>query len=194
MEEVTRTNHTTLHAHQTNGQRGATARPTCQQPSQASTRKILNIHPHQSDCLGQETQAGETHAHRHNSATNQDQTFAPTISPTVGRAKENGGNTCNTSSLLGFRFSVSIQVGKVGFCYSKLLHGPNLVKTPPFRRRFPRRSELGATGRTWDNLQAGSASQGLAMWEILDRCGNDPSAGSPTETLLRLHLPLNDKV
>ena len=29
---------------------------------------------------------------------------------------------------------------------------------------------------------------------ILDRCGNDPSAGSPTETLLRLHLPLNDKV
>jgi hypothetical protein len=30
--------------------------------------------------------------------------------------------------------------------------------------------------------------------EILDRCGNDPSAGSPTETLLRLHLPLDDKV
>ena len=26
------------------------------------------------------------------------------------------------------------------------------------------------------------------------RCGNDPSAGSPTETLLRLHLPLNDEV
>ncbi len=26
------------------------------------------------------------------------------------------------------------------------------------------------------------------------RCGNDPSAGSPTETLLRLHLPLDDKV
>ena len=30
--------------------------------------------------------------------------------------------------------------------------------------------------------------------EILDRCVNDPSAGSPTETLLRLHLPLNDEV
>jgi hypothetical protein len=27
-----------------------------------------------------------------------------------------------------------------------------------------------------------------------DRCGNDPSAGSPTETLLRLILPLNDEV
>ena len=25
-------------------------------------------------------------------------------------------------------------------------------------------------------------------------CANDPSAGSPTETLLRLLLPLNDKV
>ena len=29
---------------------------------------------------------------------------------------------------------------------------------------------------------------------IIMRCGNDPSAGSPTETLLRLHLPLNDEV
>ena len=29
---------------------------------------------------------------------------------------------------------------------------------------------------------------------LKDRCGNDPSAGSPTETLLRLHLPLNDEV
>ena len=33
-----------------------------------------------------------------------------------------------------------------------------------------------------------------SRWLILDRCVNDPSAGSPTETLLRLHLPLNDKV
>ena len=30
------------------------------------------------------------------------------------------------------------------------------------------------------------------MW--LDVCANDPSAGSPTETLLRLLLPLSDKV
>jgi hypothetical protein len=35
---------------------------------------------------------------------------------------------------------------------------------------------------------------GMFAKKILDRCGNDPSAGSPTETLLRLHLPLNDKV
>jgi hypothetical protein len=32
------------------------------------------------------------------------------------------------------------------------------------------------------------------MGEFWNQCGNDPSAGSPTETLLRLHLPLNDKV
>lgn len=30
-------------------------------------------------------------------------------------------------------------------------------------------------------------------WKIF-WCGNDPSAGSPTETLLRLLLPLNDRV
>ena len=28
----------------------------------------------------------------------------------------------------------------------------------------------------------------------VEKCGNDPSAGSPTETLLRLHLPLNSEV
>ena len=32
------------------------------------------------------------------------------------------------------------------------------------------------------------------LWLKKEECGNDPSAGSPTETLLRLHLPLNDKV
>ena len=31
------------------------------------------------------------------------------------------------------------------------------------------------------------------VWELV-RLGNDPSAGSPTETLLRLLLPLNDRV
>ena len=33
----------------------------------------------------------------------------------------------------------------------------------------------------------------LSPWQR-DRIGNDPSAGSPTETLLRLLLPLNDQV
>ena len=33
------------------------------------------------------------------------------------------------------------------------------------------------------------------LWvRILQKCVNDPSAGSPTETLLRLLLPLSDKV
>ena len=43
---------------------------------------------------------------------------------------------------------------------------------------------------------AANRSDGLArVGKIVDLwCGNDPSAGSPTETLLRLHLPLNDKV
>ena len=34
-----------------------------------------------------------------------------------------------------------------------------------------------------------NGSRGKFFW-----CGNDPSAGSPTETLLRLHLPLNGEV
>ena len=42
--------------------------------------------------------------------------------------------------------------------------------------------------------QQGKELVRFTVSEILDRCGNDPSAGSPTETLLRLHLPLSDKV
>ena len=48
---------------------------------------------------------------------------------------------------------------------------------------------------TWCTpLSPGLQGQLFTIKKILDRCGNDPSAGSPTETLLRLHLPLNDKV
>ena len=45
----------------------------------------------------------------------------------------------------------------------------------------------GRAARPRDTIQ-------FAEYDQLDRWGNDPSAGSPTETLLRLHLPLNDKV
>ena len=45
----------------------------------------------------------------------------------------------------------------------------------------------GRAARPRDTIQ-------FAEYDQLDRCGNDPSAGSPTETLLRLHLPLNGKV
>ena len=46
----------------------------------------------------------------------------------------------------------------------------------------------GDTGREVEALRR------LLPYVLLERCGNDPSAGSPTETLLRLHLPLNDEV
>ena len=48
------------------------------------------------------------------------------------------------------------------------------------------RSQLSTTLRT------GGFARDTKIVDL--RCGNDPSAGSPTETLLRLHLPLNDKV
>ncbi len=50
----------------------------------------------------------------------------------------------------------------------------------------PRRRE-GATTRRGDSV---FVRRGLAATRVC----NDPSAGSPTETLLRLLLPLNDKV
>jgi hypothetical protein len=44
------------------------------------------------------------------------------------------------------------------------------------------------------NTKRGFEPRLSAPFCFLERCGNDPSAGSPTETLLRLHLPLNDEV
>ena len=44
---------------------------------------------------------------------------------------------------------------------------------------------------------AEATGYGKHGWEVGPRgpsLGNDPSAGSPTETLLRLLLPLNDRV
>ena len=90
----------------------------------------------------------------------------------------------------------------VGFCRGHLVKP---CGSPPPRRAtgFPskrdRRPRAAAALRTW--------SWGLCGWRLVRRAlarthspgqpptrGNDPSAGSPTETLLRLHLPLNDKV
>jgi hypothetical protein len=68
-------------------------------------------------------------------------------------------------------------------------------KSPVKATHQPKTGEAGPAGiplrRVETALQTNLYSQ---VRKIVDRCGNDPSAGSPTETLLRLHLPLNDKV
>ena len=68
------------------------------------------------------------------------------------------------------------------------------------------RASGAVTKGVWLNTQL-RVRAGAVGWGCYDRtdhgsrgcrswigCGNDPSAGSPTETLLRLHLPLNDEV
>ena len=52
----------------------------------------------------------------------------------------------------------------------------------------------GAAPDTFSRTRPAAHELQSAEYDQLDRCGNDPSAGSPTETLLRLHLPLNDEV
>jgi hypothetical protein len=73
-----------------------------------------------------------------------------------------------------------------------------------FPWRWPRRGSLAlgvqAPGRHGDPLgQTNPSHRGAVHVKhvfagLLFRFDNDPSAGSPTETLLRLLLPLNDKV
>ena len=51
----------------------------------------------------------------------------------------------------------------------------------------------------WREIECQKTSQCSRGVDIVShkretKCGNDPSAGSPTETLLRLLLPLNDQV
>ena len=54
------------------------------------------------------------------------------------------------------------------------------------------KATLGAGGHGLATLPL--APQAKVQYVRLDVCVNDPSAGSPTETLLRLLLPLSDKV
>jgi hypothetical protein len=62
---------------------------------------------------------------------------------------------------------------------------------PPGRLSYAKRiaSQPGA-----QRIRARVVGGGCVRGEAQRNCGNDPSAGSPTETLLRLQLPLEDKV
>ena len=56
-------------------------------------------------------------------------------------------------------------------------------------RRFAHRSQKRTT-----HYHAEMITNPTVRKSVGGKTGNDPSAGSPTETLLRLLLPLNDKV
>ena len=96
--------------------------------------------------------------------------------------------------------------GKDNFALQKLSGGPNINRHPLAKQQgpeepLPRRTDKahrthvlgeGKKQRCQDfGLLGCSSAQGMLSNE---RHGNDPSAGSPTETLLRLLLPLNDQV
>ena len=58
----------------------------------------------------------------------------------------------------------------------------------------PRERRVLAHRRGAERLETQSDHLGRSQGECFGSRGNDPSAGSPTETLLRLHLPLDGKV
>ena len=62
----------------------------------------------------------------------------------------------------------------------------------PPRPAEPRGLERARAGHA--RTAKGAPAGGVRKWVRVEETGNDPSAGSPTETLLRLLLPLNDKV
>ena len=81
------------------------------------------------------------------------------------------------------------------------MRSPDYYTTWRFQMRLvqERGVNVGGRGVSGANPGEGRAARPrdtiqFAEYDQLDRCGNDPSAGSPTETLLRLHLPLNDEV
>lgn len=92
-------------------------------------------------------------------------------------------------------------------------HGEDSANGPPPRERHPISQVLGASrtdfcyvlpDKTNDQGEQGAKGRGVLPrhpTQVIEhirksflRFDNDPSAGSPTETLLRLLLPLNDKV
>lgn len=63
-----------------------------------------------------------------------------------------------------------------------------------FPWRIPRRGSLARTTRRTGARAAAGDGVEYVFAVCFAGFDNDPSAGSPTETLLRLLLPLNDKV
>ena len=79
-------------------------------------------------------------------------------------------------------------------------HSPPIHSTQPTQHHHhhthtqtPPTSPYHHHHRAPDNQEHSSYRIGNSRW-VIRRCANDPSAGSPTETLLRLLLPLSDKV
>ena len=80
---------------------------------------------------------------------------------------------------------------------------PQLYRVPwrhpaPYSDQQPTRPEGREGGGRWGR-EGGKRLRGSILSRVRRSCfrrgnDNDPSAGSPTETLLRLLLPLNDKV
>ena len=72
---------------------------------------------------------------------------------------------------------------------------PGCILRPPGRGRARRpRPEGRRAGGTGVPARSGGVRSEFAGLPVVPSLDNDPSAGSPTETLLRLLLPLNDKV
>ena len=90
------------------------------------------------------------------------------------------------------------------------MHGCQATHTHVTPKEIGKVSKAGAKARGWKqpatahtptNLcnralrqQEQRLTQKIQVVEMESMCVNDPSAGSPTETLLRLLLPLSDKV
>ena len=73
-----------------------------------------------------------------------------------------------------------------------LLGGPGATRSPASVMGLRRHLRETCTFATW-TFEIGSALE-VPLDEASREFGNDPSAGSPTETLLRLLLPLDSQV
>ncbi|PHT26148.1 hypothetical protein CQW23_34236 [Capsicum baccatum] len=83
------------------------------------------------------------------------------------------------------------------FEYSLELSAPGFVGRPPRVPGRPHRGQRGGARAECQSTPPTRTPQLLNTFAGLFCCAgfdNDPSAGSPTETLLRLLFPLNDKV
>ena len=72
--------------------------------------------------------------------------------------------------------------------------GTKKVKTVRWARAGTTPRSRAVAGREGSGRRGGHPGLSIATNERFVRFGNDPSAGSPTETLLRLLLPLNEQV
>ena len=101
---------------------------------------------------------------------------------------------CDTSSFRIQFVCCLFGIGRWRPCDLHLWFASSIALSAPLFGCYVNIVTGGKPDRRWYSHAKQATLLVLGYWDRRSWCDNDPSAGSPTETLLRLHLPLSGEI